>query len=69
MSNPQRAPQVFGTEIGLLLDDLQQLNDENMGIIQMLRIGPLTPEQWAKRDSNMEVIKTLMARIDELAPL
>lgn len=56
----------FGTEIGLLLDQLQRLNDENMGLIQMLRNGPLTLEQWDKRNKNLAAIEVLMARIDEL---
>lgn len=66
VSNPQQASRTFGTEISLLLDDLQELNVENLGFIQMMRTAPLTPVQWAKRDKNMEAIKVLMARIDAL---
>jgi len=56
----------FGTEIGLLQDQLQRLNDENMGLIQMRRVAPLTPEQWSKWGANLAAIEVLMARIDEL---
>ncbi|MHB0978249.1 MAG: hypothetical protein ACYC1K_02505 [Minisyncoccota bacterium] len=74
MGDPQQATQertthAFGTEIGLLMNDLEELNNENMGLIQMLRTGPLTPEQWAKWLKNHDAIEDLMARIDALTPL
>ena len=56
----------FGSEIGLLMDDLQRHQEQNLAFIHM---APLSPEQAALRAKNLEAIERLMARIDELAPL